>query len=1290
AIENPIRISGNNVNDFGNGVVVPLETARGQGVQITLETDGKAEVDFGDGTKVFHDTVGGTIKTLPENKRYGQKGVYNLKARVETSEGVIQNFQKQIIVGGATADIIVGGANVRVGDKVTFNGVRSSASAGTITDYQWNCEGAAGCFSTLETEDIEVVFTEPGDYKVSLTVESSIGARDTKTVDLKVKANRPSAVIEFESTGNDRKPAEYRFDGGKSTDTEGNTKGLLYLWDFDGEKVETYDAVTIYEFPSSGEKTVKLKVEQSDGPRKLESDPTADTMAQKTFTIETIVGCEILLNNESILGIANPMIVRGDRTRFEVQSAQASNFEWTFTGVDGGTSTQIDRVAYFTYEDAADNINVSLRAFDDITDDEQDCGFTARVINKGKPTAIIDVKLGTETIYKDQVTITRGDALTLASLSVDDSGTNDNIRETWRVNGRLVRDTDEINRFFAKTGDYTVQLIAANKDDANIRDTDEFTVTVVNRKPEITSVTSSQDSRLGLQSVRVDATALDEDGTIELYTFQVINADTGGVELGQTRKENFAYFNLTQFPGRFRYRFRVIATDNDGGTAESTSDMEEATGIEIDNFPPELSLYVTPSNAGTLDTIFTFIGQGTDEDGDALTYQWTFPDGPWYEETRNFRFTDVGTYIVGLTVSDGLEEATADLDIIVVESAEELDPVENTAPTAEIHAVLPSTIVPVYSPVYLYSRGNDVDGDVLTYEWDFGDGNRTQVQHSIHTYVNEGSYTVTLTASDGLETVTDSETIQVVSKEEGQNLDPEVLAFLRNKYENDGEPLTEAEQAELLAALENKVEIGTYRNYDELTRQEQEDIENLEYVGSYTNFKNLNADEQDRLKNILNSEVGSYTDFDNLTPDEQKNLQNALELGTYKQFDQMPQDERDAITNLVATGDYKNFDDLNETEKRALENVLRKGTYKYLTEMNQQEIAELVNDIEGGSYGEMTPQEIQRLKNKLETGSYGQLTEAEWKILQNKALFNDRQGIDLEALKNKGYANPVGQLDLSKLRNAGYVNDSGALDLAALRNGGLITETGEIDLASLRNRGFVDADGNLDLEELRNRGFVNDRNQLDLQAMRNPVLLGTGSQALPNGPVNVEDNAYIYTQLKSKVDERIAQCRKNIALANAPEERQRLQKICDDLETQERRTIDTLSAIDILRLEAMIEEDPFIKRQLDERIQKIETELDNPGDFEFVSIGGNPSTTFFLYGVAPDDYPRALSFVWDLGDGRKAYGQNVSVQYPKAGIYRVSFTVSDGTLEVSDFLRIHVLRDGVKLKSVENTHPNDL
>ena len=47
------------------------------------------------------------------------------------------------------------------------------------------------------------------------------------------------------------------------------------------------------------------------------------------------------------------------------------------------------------------------------------------------------------------------------------------------------------------------------------------------------------------------------------------------------------------------------------------------------------------------------------------------------------------------------------------------------------------------------SASSDPDGDLLSYVWDFGDGNTDSGITASHTFDQVGNFTVTLTASDG-------------------------------------------------------------------------------------------------------------------------------------------------------------------------------------------------------------------------------------------------------------------------------------------------------------------------------------------------------------------------------------------------------------------------------------------------------------------------------------------------------------------------------------------------------------
>ncbi|EDP70462.1 surface antigen gene [Flavobacteriales bacterium ALC-1] len=80
---------------------------------------------------------------------------------------------------------------------------------------------------------------------------------------------------------------------------------------------------------------------------------------------------------------------------------------------------------------------------------------------------------------------------------------------------------------------------------------------------------------------------------------------------------------------------------------------------------------------------------------------------------------------------------------------------------------------------YTFANGST---SATTYSWDFGDGNSSTEVDAINTYPGEGTWTVTLTASDALGVVsTFSETITVIEPEEPDVPDPVLVNADFNK-----------------------------------------------------------------------------------------------------------------------------------------------------------------------------------------------------------------------------------------------------------------------------------------------------------------------------------------------------------------------------------------------------------------------------------------------------------------------------------------------------------------------------
>ncbi|MEA3447421.1 MAG: PKD domain-containing protein, partial [Bacteroidota bacterium] len=144
--------------------------------------------------------------------------------------------------------------------------------------------------------------------------------------------------------------------------------------------------------------------------------------------------------------------------------------------------------------------------------------------------------------------------------------------------------------------------------------------------------------------------------------------------------------------------------------------------------------------------------------GSPTSWSWNFGDsGTSSAENPSHQYTAAGTYTVELTISDGANYNTeTKVDYIIV---------TELAPVADF------TASPTYS-----CDGNvqftDQSSNADTWEWDFGDGNTSTDQNPLHTYASNGTYTVSLTVTNGAGSDTHTETNYITVEIPDATIDP--------------------------------------------------------------------------------------------------------------------------------------------------------------------------------------------------------------------------------------------------------------------------------------------------------------------------------------------------------------------------------------------------------------------------------------------------------------------------------------------------------------------------------------
>ncbi len=177
------------------------------------------------------------------------------------------------------------------------------------------------------------------------------------------------------------------------------------------------------------------------------------------------------------------------------------------------------------------------------------------------------------------------------------------------------------------------------------------------------------------------------------------------------------------------YIVTLTVSDDEGGIGVST------TGATIANVAPTAD--AGGPYSGNEGDVISFTGSQTDPGLDTFTYLWDFGDGEVStQKDPDHIFADDGVYTVTLTVMD--DEGGAN----------------STATTATISNLDPVAYIggPYSgnegSAVNFYGDHSDSPVDIITYLWDFGDGNTSTLQNPMHTFAGDNVYVVTLTVMD--------------------------------------------------------------------------------------------------------------------------------------------------------------------------------------------------------------------------------------------------------------------------------------------------------------------------------------------------------------------------------------------------------------------------------------------------------------------------------------------------------------------------------------------------------------
>jgi PKD repeat protein len=196
-------------------------------------------------------------------------------------------------------------------------------------------------------------------------------------------------------------------------------------------------------------------------------------------------------------------------------------------------------------------------------------------------------------------------------------------------------------------------------------------------------------------------------------------------------------------PGEFAIAGSDDYVDGPGKIGGVVVKISEITNSD-NNLPP-IASFSYPISAFINENV-QFTDASSDPDGTIVSWSWSFGDtagSTSINQNPSFQFTDVGTYIVTLIVTDnqGMSGSITH-EITVTDQG-------NQPPTA-VFTFTPE--YPLTSDIIQFTDlSSDQEGSITSWSWNFGDstGSISDLQNPTFQYLQPGNYDVSLEVTDG-------------------------------------------------------------------------------------------------------------------------------------------------------------------------------------------------------------------------------------------------------------------------------------------------------------------------------------------------------------------------------------------------------------------------------------------------------------------------------------------------------------------------------------------------------------
>lgn len=529
------------------------------------------------------------------------------------------------------------------------------------------------------------------------------------------------------------------------------------------------------------------------------------------LTISENYGSPIITDPELTIGLTSPVTISFDASGVPIDDDIYSILSYAWDFGDGSTGSGVSTSHTYTQKAEGDGIyTVSLNV---------------NYINSESGEKI-ETEYQTEVVIENEMTVASfianpdsGEVPLLvefdASSSFDPDGEIVNWEWDFDGDGRFDDASGEsVEHEFTQEGNFEVTLRVTdnNGESALVTETIEAG-SVGGLRAVITAPLSEGDSYYIGEEYKFDGKLSQiADGNIVKYVWDMGD----GSDTKQSSKVTYEYETTGT------YEVSLTVYDKDGNTDSTTLEL---TVIE-EGEPPVPSISTTPAAAGGVvsgsvpfEVDFDASGSKDPED-DIVDYEWDFDNDGVIDatgDTSTYSFEEIGTYETRLVLTDSVgnvEETTISVEV------------NEQGVVAILESDLSNGEVPL--TVRFDASGSTYkEGDIASYEYNFGDGSESYVGGSTVTYkyTDVGTFSVSLTvvATDGNK---DTDSIQVVVR-------PVALTacFTVN---------TDTGNAPLFVSVDASCSQGTVDSYEwnfgdgEVSFDRKPDVHTYDEAGSYT------------------------------------------------------------------------------------------------------------------------------------------------------------------------------------------------------------------------------------------------------------------------------------------------------------------------------------------------------------------------------------------------------------------------------------------------------------------------